>query len=212
MFGFGKKKDKPVMPALFEGQITCDGQGYNSWKKPGAQRQTLLNLTKLGSAVTFEGMMFNGKPLYAVLNKKGYDICCLPAPLSEYISQMVDCLTISGNLIYYEPPMITMRVYGKYRNEYNFYDGKTGERGKEYSYHLDNPKGKYYMLPVDEIMCDLVETDDGYDVKVGEDLIGTINDERKDKLKNMLRKYHCFATVRNELHPYRSDVMMTLRF
>lgn len=26
MFGFGKKKDKPVMPALFEGQITCDGQ------------------------------------------------------------------------------------------------------------------------------------------------------------------------------------------
>lgn len=46
MFGFGKKKDKPVMPALFEGQITCDGQGYNSWKKPGAQRQTLLNLTK----------------------------------------------------------------------------------------------------------------------------------------------------------------------
>ena len=44
MFGFGKKKDKPVMPALFEGQITCDGQGYNSWKKPGAQRTSPLPL------------------------------------------------------------------------------------------------------------------------------------------------------------------------
>ena len=212
MFSFGKKKEVPTAPPLFEGNITCDGQKYNSWKKPNKLRSTLLNKTKLGDIVHFEKVDFKGKPIFAVENRKDLDICCVPAPLSEYLDNMIDDLIILGNLYYYDPPMVTMRVFGKYKKEYNYYDGKQGAKGKEYTYHLDNEDGEYFMLPVDEVMCELVEFDKGYKVMMGDSLLSLITDERKENLKRMLSKYNCFATVRNELHPYRSDLMMTLRF
>ena len=220
MFDFLKRKEpekkveeieikSPALPYLFSVRLLPYGTQYNCHKAPRRKREALIRELKEGERVSLKAGTFGGEQLYYVIRRDGLDVGTVSGPFRSYITDMITHPQFAATVDQTDPLAINIEVHGKWKDEWEFYDG--GEKNKEYTYGI-NSSVEYMRIPAAEIMCDLVQIEDTFVVKAAGMMIGTLYQKRTEKLAEMLEKYDCTTTVYIEPGNYDGRLRMTLRF
>lgn len=136
-------------------------------------------------------------------------------PLLEYFRSVVNDVDITATIATVDPFKVRLEVRGTWIDADPFEPAK-GPKGKEYMYRNILTYMYPALLPEREYKCDLVKSEDGFDIIAGGIKAGTLQDDKDGKrvatLARMLAGNECSTSVMASPVERHMEIYVFVRF